>query len=54
MTDGITIRALTTQAEYDACVDLQHDTWGAEFADVVPASLQQVSQRLGEIGRAHV
>src|SRR5688572_6786758 len=43
----ITLRALSSQADYSACVTLQRETWGAQFADYVPASLLKVSQMVG-------
>ncbi|HEX7938590.1 MAG TPA: GNAT family N-acetyltransferase, partial [Gemmatimonadaceae bacterium] len=49
MTDGITIRALESQADLAACVALQRDTWGRGFADVVPASILQVAQKVGGV-----
>ena len=49
MTDGITIRALESQADLDACVGLQRDTWGRGFADVVPASILRVAQKVGGV-----
>jgi chorismate synthase len=49
VTDGITIRALLSQADRDACVALQRETWGRAFADVVPASILQVSQKVGGV-----
>jgi chorismate synthase len=47
--NDVTIRELTTHAEYAACVALQRQTWGAAFADVVPGSILKVSQRLGGV-----
>ena len=49
MTDAITIRDFATQADYAACVALQHDTWGQKFNDVVPASVQQIAQKVGGV-----
>jgi predicted GNAT superfamily acetyltransferase len=49
VSDGITIRDIATQAEYAACVALQRDTWGSGFADVVPASILQVTQKVGGV-----
>src|SRR4051812_4500327 len=46
---NVTIRALASPADYAACVALQRLTWGAGFADVVPASILKVSQRMGGI-----
>ena len=37
------------QEEYAACVALQHETWGADFSERVPAAILKVSQRLGGI-----
>jgi len=49
LTDGIRIRALETQADLAACVDLQRATWGRSFADIVPASILQVAQKVGGV-----
>ena len=45
----IDIRPLTTRAELDACVELQRETWGSTFSDMVPASILMVAQRVGGI-----
>jgi predicted GNAT superfamily acetyltransferase len=45
----IDIRPLRTLDELHACVDLQRETWGHEFTDVVPASILKVSQRIGGV-----
>jgi predicted GNAT superfamily acetyltransferase len=45
----IQIRALVTRDELRACVQLQRETWGESFSDVVPASLLKVSQRVGGV-----
>ena len=45
----IVLRALAGQAEYTACVQLQRDTWGQGYADCVPASILQVSQKVGGV-----
>lgn len=45
----IVLRALAGQAEYTACVQLQRDTWGQGYADCVPASMLQVSQKVGGV-----
>ena len=45
----IDIRPLATRAELQACVDLQHSTWGDGFSDVVPVSILKVSQRVGGV-----
>ena len=49
MTERIVIRDLASHEDYAACVQLQRDTWGADFHDVVPASIQLVSQKLGGV-----
>jgi predicted GNAT superfamily acetyltransferase len=46
---AIEIRPLVTPQELNACVELQHATWGREFTDVVPASILKVAQRVGGI-----
>src|SRR5690348_3915004 len=45
----IDIHPLRTLAELRACVELQRETWGAAFTDVVPASILKVSQRVGGV-----
>lgn len=45
----IAIRPLRTQRELQACVNLQQETWGRDFTDVVPPSILKVSQRIGGV-----
>lgn len=45
----VEIRALTRHDELLACVELQRATWGADFSDLVPASILKVSQRVGGV-----
>ena len=44
-----TIRSLTSQADYLACVDLQYETWGKGFADCVPPAVLQISAKVGGV-----
>ncbi|MGH7482918.1 MAG: GNAT family N-acetyltransferase [Longimicrobiales bacterium] len=46
---GIEVRALVAHDELVACVDLQRETWGAEFLDIVPASILKVTQEVGGV-----
>jgi predicted GNAT superfamily acetyltransferase len=48
-TEAIEIRPLATLEDYAACVDLQRDTWGREFGELVPPALLQVTQKVGGI-----
>jgi chorismate synthase len=45
----VEIRPLRTHRERTACVELQHETWGANFSERVPAALLTIAQRLGGI-----
>lgn len=45
----VEVRPLRTHADYAACVALQKATWGADFAECVPATILNVSQRIGGI-----
>lgn len=45
----VTIRPFASRGDYDACVRLQREVWGADFADVVPATILMVSQRVGGV-----
>ena len=47
--DDVTIRPLSSRADCEACVRLQRDIWGRDFADVAPATILQVSQRVGGV-----
>jgi len=44
---GVTLRPIHSLDEFRACFALQADVWGASFADIVPASLLQVSTHVG-------
>jgi predicted GNAT superfamily acetyltransferase len=46
---AVEIRPLRTQEELLACVELQRETWGSAFSDLVPASILKVSQRVGGV-----
>src|SRR5205085_11522647 len=46
---AVDVRPLRTLEELHACVELQRETWGNEFTDVVPASILKVSQRVGGV-----
>lgn len=47
--EEVEVRPLATHAEYAACLALQRETWGAEFADAVPPSILQVAQKVGGV-----
>jgi predicted GNAT superfamily acetyltransferase len=47
--DGLTFRPLSSMADYHACIDLQRATWGQDFSDVVPLSIQKIIQKTGGI-----
>jgi len=47
--DGVTFRPLASQADYEACIELQRVTWGRDFSDVVPLSILKITQKAGGI-----
>jgi chorismate synthase len=47
--EGITIRDLQTPADFDACFQLQQDTWGADYDELVPRSILRLSQKIGGV-----
>ena len=49
MPPDVTLRPLASRDDYAACVRLQREIWGRDFADVVPATLLMVSQRVGGV-----
>jgi predicted GNAT superfamily acetyltransferase len=50
--DGIVVRRVESQAEYDECVLIQDETWGAGFNESVPGTILKVTQYLGGITAA--
>ena len=46
---GISVRRVRTDAEYDECVKLEMATWGDHFREMVPATIFKISQRLGGV-----
>ena len=47
--DEFKIRPLANRDECEACVELQHNIWGRDFVDIVPATILIVSQRIGGV-----
>jgi len=45
----VVIRRLRTHEEYKACVALQQETWGPDFAECVPPAILMVSQKIGGV-----
>ena len=45
----VEIRHVKTEDEFGACVDLQRDTWGGSFSDVVPISMLQIAVKMGGV-----
>jgi predicted GNAT superfamily acetyltransferase len=50
--DGVILRRVHTQEEYDECVRIQDETWGAGFNERVPSTILRVSQLLGGVTAA--
>lgn len=47
--EQLTLRPFAGAADYHACVELQKETWGADFEERVPASVIKVTQRIGGV-----
>jgi predicted GNAT superfamily acetyltransferase len=47
--DGISIRRVRSNEEYDACVRMQHAIWGEDFTEAVPATILKVTQQIGGV-----
>ena len=45
----VEIRSAKTREDFEACVELQRDTWGRSFSEVVPVSMMQVTGKMGGI-----
>jgi predicted GNAT superfamily acetyltransferase len=46
---GITFRPLASPADYAACAELQKETWGQAFGEVVPGVILKISQKVGGV-----
>jgi predicted GNAT superfamily acetyltransferase len=46
---AIRVRPLATQTDFDACVELQRETWGDAYRELVPASVLSIAQRMGGV-----
>jgi predicted GNAT superfamily acetyltransferase len=49
MDDGTVLRPLATPEDRAACLELQRETWGRSFSELVPGSLLQIAQKLGGV-----
>lgn len=47
--DGFRLRRLRGPDEFEACVELQREVWGATFAEVVPSGILRVVQYVGGV-----
>jgi predicted GNAT superfamily acetyltransferase len=50
--DRVLIRRVETQREYDECVRIEDEIWGAGFNERVPTTILRVSQYLGGVTAA--
>jgi chorismate synthase len=46
---GIEIRTLNSQEDYEQCVQLQRDTWGHDFTEVVPPAMLKITEKMGGV-----
>ena len=46
---GVELRNVATDAEYEAAVNLQRQTWGDGFEDAVPTTIMMISQKMGGV-----
>jgi predicted GNAT superfamily acetyltransferase len=49
MTANLTLRPLSSQEDYEACIALQRATWGDDFRELVPPAMLQITQKVGGI-----
>ena len=49
MSNDYTIRDFSAWSDYEACVELQKHTWGADYDEIVPANVLRVVQKAGGI-----
>lgn len=47
--DGVTIRRITTEEEYQECVRIQLEVWGERYSGAVPSVILSLAQRLSGV-----
>lgn len=47
--DGITIRQVAGEEEFEQCVRMQHEIWGESYSGTVPTVILSLSQRLSGV-----
>jgi predicted GNAT superfamily acetyltransferase len=47
--EPVALRSLSTAEDYAACLELQRETWGESFAEVVPGSILKICQQVGGV-----
>ena len=45
----VTFRQLVTAEEYLECAEIQRETWGSGFGDIVPPSVLKITQKVGGV-----
>ncbi len=48
-TGTVTLRSLEQLRDFEACVELQRETWGRDFSSCVPAPVLMVAQKVGGV-----
>lgn len=46
---AVTLRPLSTETDIEACLQLQQETWGADFRELVPPTILKIAQMVGGI-----
>ncbi|HSU97889.1 MAG TPA: hypothetical protein VLI40_11710 [Gemmatimonadaceae bacterium] len=49
---SVIIRRVSTLPEYDECVVIERETWGSQFAEVVPTTILRIAQEVGGVTAA--
>src|SRR5262245_16112660 len=49
MATALSLRQLSTRAEYAQALELQRITWGQSFREVVPEAVMKITQRVGGV-----
>lgn len=46
---GAELRSLTSDADFELCLELQRKTWGEDFRELVPSAVLAISQKVGGV-----
>jgi chorismate synthase len=47
--EAVAVRMLSSESDYEQCLELQQLTWGRDFRELVPPTILRISQKVGGV-----